>query len=159
MWCTSRWDTGDSTVECGLQVSLDASQPGPIRNQAVRDEPIRASTTRAGADLVSEFEVVGQVDEFADGEGRAVVCDDRMVAVFRIGADWYAMDDLCRHMGASLAEGFVAKDTVTCPWHAWQFSIKDGTWVDSPATRVECFEVKIDGDNVMVRTRPSAGLS
>ncbi len=98
-----------------------------------------------------EFEAVGKVGDFEEGQGRAVPVDGRMVAVFRRGDQWYAIDDLCPHMGASLAEGYVEGDTVTCPWHAWRFCIKDGSWEDSPKIKVECFEVKIEGDEVLVR--------
>ncbi|TWU50795.1 3-phenylpropionate/cinnamic acid dioxygenase ferredoxin subunit [Rubripirellula tenax] len=100
---------------------------------------------------MSEFEVVGKVSDFEDNVGQAVPVDGRMVAVFRKGNDWYAIDDLCPHMGASLAEGYVDEHTVTCPWHAWRFCIKDGTWEDNPRVKVESFEVKIEGDDVMVR--------
>ena len=83
---------------------------------------------------MSEFEVVGKVADFEEGRGHAVPVDGRMVAVFRRGDEWFAIDDLCPHMGASLAEGYVEGDTVTCPWHAWRFCIKDGTWEDNPRT-------------------------
>jgi nitrite reductase (NADH) small subunit/3-phenylpropionate/trans-cinnamate dioxygenase ferredoxin subunit len=100
---------------------------------------------------VSEFESVGTVDEFEDNVGRAVPVDGRMVAVFRKGDQWHAIDDLCPHMGASLAEGFVEENTVTCPWHAWRFCIKDGTWEDNPRVKVDCFEVKVEDNEVFVR--------
>lgn len=102
---------------------------------------------------VSEFESVGKVSDFEDGQGRAVPVDGRMVAVFRQGEEWFAIDDLCPHMGASLAEGYVEDQTVTCPWHAWRFCIRDGTWEDNPRTRVDCFEVKVDGEDVLVREK------
>ncbi len=100
---------------------------------------------------MSEFESVGKTSDFEDNVGRAVPVDGRMVAVFRKGEDWYAIDDLCPHMGASLAEGHVEDHTVTCPWHAWRFCIKDGSWEDNPRVKVDHFEVKIEGDEVMVR--------
>lgn len=102
---------------------------------------------------MSEFEVVGKIEDFEEGRGRAVPVDGRMVAVFRTSDGWYAIDDLCPHMGASLAEGWLEDDTVSCPWHAWRFCIKDGKWVDNPRTGVDCFEVKVEGDNVLVREK------
>ena len=106
--------------------------------------------------IVSDFETVGKISDFEDGQGRAVPVDGRMVAVFRTGEEWFAIDDLCPHMGASLAEGYVEDKMVTCPWHAWRFCIRDGKWEDNPRTRVDCFEVKIDGDDVLVREKISA---
>lgn len=100
---------------------------------------------------MSDFETVGKVEDFEQGRGRAVPAHGRMVAVFRLGENWYAIDDLCPHMGASLAEGHVDDETVTCPWHAWRFCVKDGTWEDNPRVKVERFEVKVEGDDVMVR--------
>jgi nitrite reductase (NADH) small subunit/3-phenylpropionate/trans-cinnamate dioxygenase ferredoxin subunit len=104
---------------------------------------------------VSEFENVGKVSDFEEGQGRAVPVDGRMVAVFRTADEWYAIDDLCPHMGASLAEGYLEDHTVTCPWHAWRFCIKNGAWEDNPRTKVDCFEVKIEGDDVLVREKPA----
>ncbi|MCO8120536.1 nitrite reductase small subunit NirD [Stieleria sp. TO1_6] len=101
---------------------------------------------------MSEFECVGKVSEFEKGRGKAVPVADRMVAVFhQEDGSWYAIDDLCPHMGASLAEGHVEGNSVTCPWHAWRFCVADGTWEDNPRVKVDCFEVKIDGEDVLVR--------
>ena len=102
---------------------------------------------------MSDFEVVGKVADFEDGRGHAVPVDGRMVAVFRRGEDWFAIDDLCPHMGASLAEGHVEGTCVTCPWHAWRFDMTDGTWEDNPRGKVDSFEVKVEGDEVFVRER------
>lgn len=113
-----------------------------------------ASTHPQRVSAVSEFETVGKVEEFEEGRGKAVPVDDRMVAVFRRGGQWYAIDDLCPHMGASLAEGHVEGETVTCPWHAWRFCIKDGTWEDNRRVKVDTFEVRVVGDEVQVRERP-----
>lgn len=100
---------------------------------------------------MSDFETVGKVSDFVEGRGQAFAVGGRMVAVFRRGEEFFAIDDLCPHMGASLAEGHVDDETVTCPWHAWRFCIKDGTWEDNPRTKVDVFEVRVVGDEVQVR--------
>lgn len=101
---------------------------------------------------MSDFESVGKVEDFEIGRGRAVPVAGRMVAVFRQeDGSWHAIDDLCPHMGASLAEGYLEQTTVTCPWHAWRFCIADGTWEDNPRIKVDCFEVKVDNGEVFVR--------
>lgn len=100
---------------------------------------------------MSEFEEVGPVEDFPDGTGVAVPVDGRMVAVFRNGDSWHAIDDLCPHMGASLAEGYFAEGCVACPWHAWRFSVETGKWEDNPNIAVEVFEVKVEDDQVLVR--------
>lgn len=102
---------------------------------------------------MSDYESVGKTSDFEDNVGRAVPLKNRVVAVFRKGDHWYAIDDMCPHMGASLAEGYVDENSVTCPWHAWRFCIVDGTWEDNPRIKVDCFDVKVQDGEVWVRER------
>jgi nitrite reductase (NADH) small subunit/3-phenylpropionate/trans-cinnamate dioxygenase ferredoxin subunit len=74
-----------------------------------------------------------------------------MVAVFHIKGEYFAINDFCPHMGASLAGGYVEEGTVTCPWHAWRFQVRDGTWCDNPRIKTESFEVRVVGNDIQVR--------
>jgi nitrite reductase (NADH) small subunit len=103
---------------------------------------------------MSEYQTVGKVDEFAEGVGRAFAVNGRMVAVFRRGETFHAIDDMCPHMGASLAEGHLEDDSVTCPWHAWRFCVRDGTWEDNPRVKIDAFPVRVQGDEVQVLVEP-----
>ncbi len=100
---------------------------------------------------MSEFVEVGAVSDFVEGQGQAFEVEGRMVAVFRKGEEFFAIDDFCPHMGASLAGGYVEGDTVTCPWHAWRFCIRDGSWEDNPRIKVDAFEVRVVDGKVQVR--------
>ena len=59
----------------------------------------------------------------AEGEGKTVEVGDKLIAVFRVGDEYLAIDDVCPHMGASLSGGYVENGIVTCPWHAWRFRL------------------------------------
>lgn len=100
---------------------------------------------------MNAFETVGKISDFEEGVGRAFAVNGRMVAVFKREGSFYAIDDLCPHMGASLAGGHLEGTIVTCPWHAWRFCIKDGTWEDNPRVKVDAFEIRVEGDEVQVR--------
>jgi nitrite reductase (NADH) small subunit len=99
---------------------------------------------------MSAFETVGKVEDFQEGVGRAFAVNGRMVAVFLRNGEFYAIDDMCPHMGASLAEGHLDEDTVACPWHSWRFCIRDGTWEDNPRIKIDSFAVRVQGDEVQV---------
>jgi nitrite reductase (NADH) small subunit/3-phenylpropionate/trans-cinnamate dioxygenase ferredoxin subunit len=47
----------------------------------------------------------------------------------------------------------VEQDAVMCPWHAWRFSLTDGTWLDNSRSgiRTACYEVRVEGDEIQVR--------
>jgi nitrite reductase (NADH) small subunit/3-phenylpropionate/trans-cinnamate dioxygenase ferredoxin subunit len=99
---------------------------------------------------MSDFVTVAKVGEIAEGEGQAFPVNGRMVAVFNKGGEYFAIDDFCPHMGASLAGGWVDGNVVTCPWHAWRFNVCDGTWCDNPRIKIDSFAVRLAGDEIQV---------
>jgi nitrite reductase (NADH) small subunit/3-phenylpropionate/trans-cinnamate dioxygenase ferredoxin subunit len=100
---------------------------------------------------MAEFVTVSRVGSIPDGSGEAFPVGDRMVAVFRVGERYYAIDDVCPHMGASLAAGYLEGDIVTCPWHAWRFRVCDGTWCDNPRVKTQAYQVRVEGDEIQVQ--------
>jgi nitrite reductase (NADH) small subunit/3-phenylpropionate/trans-cinnamate dioxygenase ferredoxin subunit len=102
---------------------------------------------------MSEFQTVARIGDIPLNEGRSYVVSGRMVGVFHVDDGYYAINDICPHMGASLAAGPVEGMAVMCPWHAWRFSICDGSWLDAPKSKVrtETYEVRIAGDEIQVR--------
>ena len=99
---------------------------------------------------------VVKTSEIPDNEGRAYPVEDRMIAVFLSEGAYYAMDDFCPHMGASLAGGCIHEGTVACPWHAWQFGLKDGCWIENPKIKAETYSVFVDGEDLYVEI-PESG--
>lgn len=93
---------------------------------------------------------VAKTTDIPLNEARAFPVGDRMIAIFNQDGQFHAMDDFCPHMGASLACGWIDKDTVTCPWHAWRFSLADGCWLDNPKIKVDLFAVIVVGDEIQV---------
>jgi nitrite reductase (NADH) small subunit len=103
---------------------------------------------------MSDFTTVARLGAIADGQAEAFAVDGRMVAVFNQNGVYFALDDICPHMGASLAAGHVEGGMVTCPWHAWRFRIADGTWCDNPRVKTDAFEVRVVGEEIQVRVTP-----
>jgi nitrite reductase (NADH) small subunit len=101
-----------------------------------------------------EFVTVARVGEIAEGSANVYTVGERLVAVFNVGGEYQAIDDLCPHMGASLAGGWVEQGTVTCPWHAWRFRLTDGTWCDNPRIKTDSFDVRVIGDEIQVSAAP-----
>ena len=100
---------------------------------------------------MAEFQTVCKVQELVDGQGKTVKAGNRLVAVFLHGGSYYAIDDVCPHMGASLACGEVDEGIVSCSWHAWRFRLCDGTWADNPRIKIGAYTVRVVGDEVQVQ--------
>ena len=103
---------------------------------------------------MTEFETVAKVGDIPEGEGRAFDYKDQVVAIFKDGDTYYAIDDMCPHMGASLATGHFENCVVTCPWHAWSFDTRDGAWCDNRRIKIDAYDVRVEGDNIQVALKP-----
>ncbi len=105
-----------------------------------------------------EFVVVARVGEILPDAAKTVAVGDRELAVFNVAGAYYAIDNICPHQGAPLAEGFVQDGAVTCPWHAWCFDLATG----KPApggigfSDVDAFEVRVESGEIAVATTPRA---
>ena len=96
------------------------------------------------------FITVGRKDEIADGQCRTVYGPNKAISVFRAGEQFFAIDDMCPHAGASLGGGHVEDGIVTCPWHYWRFRLSDGAWADNPRIKIGSYPVRIVGTEIQV---------
>lgn len=98
------------------------------------------------------FQFVTKTTGVPTWSGKVFDVEGHKVAVFNLDGDFYAIDDICTHEEASLAEGVIMdKENVECPWHGAMFSIKTGAAMTMPAvTPVRTYAVKVEGDNVMI---------
>ena len=94
---------------------------------------------------------VGRVGDFLPGQGRMVDVRGRHVALFRLGDDFFALDNMCLHRGGPLCDGQIDDGVVTCPWHGWSYEISTGTMVQDPRVGVSKHEVRLTGDEIAVR--------
>lgn len=107
--------------------------------------------------MSSDYVTVAKVGDVPEGRGKSFTVGDREVAVFHVRGDYYAMDDYCPHMGASLGTSDVHGDMVVCDRHLWAFKLADGSCVDVPALKAETFDVRVQGDEIQVRLSAKGG--
>jgi nitrite reductase (NADH) small subunit/3-phenylpropionate/trans-cinnamate dioxygenase ferredoxin subunit len=99
---------------------------------------------------MAEYRTVARVADIPTGTAKTVAIGTKLVAIFHSTDGFFAIDDVCPHMGASLATGEVENGIVTCPWHAWRFRITDGTWADNPRIKIGCYPIRVVADEVQV---------
>lgn len=100
---------------------------------------------------MAEYRTVCHVEQLADGRSRTVAVGNKLIALFNQGGTYYAIDDVCPHMGASLSDGCVEDNVVTCPWHAWRFRLTDGAWADNPRVKISWYPVRVEGNEIQVQ--------
>ncbi len=72
------------------------------------------------------------------------------VAVFKTEEGFYAVGDICPHMGGPLCDGDVAATTVSCPLHARKIELKTGEVKNDDLSRVMTFPIKIEDGKVLL---------
>ena len=99
---------------------------------------------------MSNWTRIGAVEDFPDGEARELVAAGRIVALFNVDGELFALDGICPHQGGPLGKGYLSGCVVTCPWHGFQFDVREGQHQSSAQLRQPCFPVKVEGDGVYV---------
>ena len=75
--------------------------------------------------------------DIPDPGKKLVEVDERLVVLFHVGGQFYAIDDVCTHDGGPLGEGELEGFTIACPRHGAKFDIRDGRALTMPATRAD----------------------
>lgn len=88
--------------------------------------------------------------EVPEGTGKEVVVAGRILALFRVGSEVFAIDGMCAHQGGPLADGRVEGCIVICPWHGWQYDVRSGRQQITPTICQATFPVRIEGDRILV---------
>ena len=114
---------------------------------------------------MAEYVEVLKADGLKDGQMKSVKASGREVLLAKVGGKFFAAESTCPHMGGNLAQGKLEGTVVTCPLHASQFDLEDGSvirWTNWPgivvaATKlirrprpIKTLPVKVEGDKVLV---------
>jgi 3-phenylpropionate/trans-cinnamate dioxygenase ferredoxin subunit len=95
---------------------------------------------------------VDRAAAFGPGEVRLVDADGTAIAVYNVGGEYYAIENVCTHDGNELASGAVEGDQVICPRHGARFCIRTGEALTAPAYEATPkFPVRVEGGLVQVR--------
>lgn len=89
--------------------------------------------------------------DFPDGQGTPVNVGGRRLAIFHLGKQFFAVDNVCSHNRSPLAGGTVAGTTVTCRTHRARFSLETGAALRGPARKpIRTYPVTIAGETIKV---------
>jgi nitrite reductase (NADH) small subunit len=91
------------------------------------------------------------IDELPVGLGRAFEVGTKPIAVFRTRTDKvFAVDGICPHKGAPLADGMLAGEQVVCPYHAFRFHSATGQCDQPGVCAIATYPVEVADGQVYV---------
>jgi nitrite reductase/ring-hydroxylating ferredoxin subunit len=101
--------------------------------------------------LTEDWHVVAKCADLEPGEAIAVTIGRKEIALFRVGAKFFAIDNRCTHAAAPLADGYLDGEVIECPLHQGLFNIRTGAALCSPALKpVATYAVRISNGEVHV---------
>lgn len=104
------------------------------------------------------YEKVALTSELKPGEKKKVSLNGKEILLVNIEGMFYAVDNKCPHMGASLAEGNLRGTNIVCPKHGSAFNIKTGEFMESgkmffinvKAKNLKVYPTKVEGDDILI---------
>lgn len=94
---------------------------------------------------------IGALADIPPQGARVVKTAQGCVAVFRTAEDQvFAIDDACPHKGGPLSEGIVHGNSVTCPLHAWVFSLETGMAQGADEGAVNSYPARVEAGRILL---------
>lgn len=112
--------------------------------------------------------VVAKTSEVPLDGGKLVTVAGRAIALFRVGEEYFAINNRCPHEGGSLCHGRLLSllrsdepgtyrlsrrnEMLQCPWHGWEFDIRTGqSWCDPERIRTRSYAVTVEPGEKLVK--------
>jgi nitrite reductase/ring-hydroxylating ferredoxin subunit len=101
-----------------------------------------------------DFVKIAESKDIEPSSMKAVDVAGEKVCIINIEGNYYAIGNICTHMGGPLNEGTLEGFEVECPWHGSKFDVRSGQPTKPPARQpVSSYEVKVQDNNILVRKR------
>lgn len=99
-----------------------------------------------------DFVKVAETEDVQVSQMMTVEVNDEKICLANVNGKYYAIGNVCTHMGGPLAEGKLEDYIVQCPWHGSRFDIRSGEVVRPPARKPEpTYEVKVENNEILVK--------
>lgn len=99
-----------------------------------------------------DFVKVAKTEDVQVSQMMAVEVNDERICLANVNGKYYAIGNVCTHMGGPLAEGKLEDYIVQCPWHGSRFDIRSGKVVRPPAMKPEpTYEVKVENNDILIK--------
>jgi nitrite reductase/ring-hydroxylating ferredoxin subunit len=108
---------------------------------------------QSGARLSTrEWTPLLSMEELPEGQPHWVGVDGVGVVLYRTGQQVSAVGEYCPHLAAPMADGWLDRDLIVCPWHGSRFAAQSGQVRKGPATAaLPCYETRLRDGIIEVR--------
>jgi len=102
--------------------------------------------------LSADFVKVAETKDIQPSTMKAIDLAGERVCIVNVEGNYYAIGNVCTHVGGPLNEGTLEGYDVECPWHGSKFDVRTGEPPRPSAQQpVPGYEVKVEGNSILVR--------
>jgi nitrite reductase/ring-hydroxylating ferredoxin subunit len=97
------------------------------------------------------FVKVLSTEELVPDGMKGVEVNRKKILIANLKGKYYAIGNVCMHMGCLLSDGELSGENVKCLCHGSIYSLKTGSIVAGPTKKPEpVFQVKVEDDKILV---------
>jgi nitrite reductase/ring-hydroxylating ferredoxin subunit len=116
---------------------------------------------------------VGEIERLEHAKLTTVRAGGRDLVLVRWHDDVYALRNICPHMSTALIKGTILSRVggdvvgeitfdhddpiIACPWHQYEYALRDGRCLSDVGLRIRSYPVTIDGGKVLVDLQGQRG--
>jgi nitrite reductase/ring-hydroxylating ferredoxin subunit len=106
------------------------------------------------AKAMSDFVRVASTSDVPEGKMKKVIVGSQQVLIANVKGKYYAIGNVCTHLGGPLDRGILDGHEVQCPLHGSHFDVTNGQVKRGPATKAEpVYDVKVESGSILVRPK------
>ncbi len=127
------------------------SRTGATITKALRKEPEKFHDGPQPP-ATGKFVEVAKARDVHEGSPHCAEVNGFKIALFKVGGEYFAIDNRCSHEGGPLCHGMLDGKVVDCPWHGSEFDVTTGTATKPPAHLPQrTFPVRLNGDSIEIQ--------
>ena len=97
------------------------------------------------------FVNVASISELKPDEMMAVNANGKAILLANLDNKYYAIGNICTHMGCPLSKGTLKGENVECVCHGSTFDLKTGKVTRGPADKPELkYELKVENGKILI---------
>jgi 3-phenylpropionate/trans-cinnamate dioxygenase ferredoxin component len=109
-------------------------------------------------DCPMKFVKVAETDALLPGSKKKITVEGRQVMLANLEGTFYAIDNVCPHMGGSLSDGTLEGNLIVCPRHGSVFDVTNGKavkngkllFITARVHDLQSYPVRVEGGDVLL---------
>ena len=94
--------------------------------------------------------VAAKTDEISPVSCIDTKLEGHIIGIHNVDGQYYAVDNICPHVGGILHSGQLKDGVIVCPIHQWKLDVKTGKCIWPGTCEIATYPVKVDGEHIIV---------